>query len=687
MNRRSDIPDIELVSLAVRFRMLSEQVFNAEVERYQDATASGSLLAAVVAKGLLSDAQAVSLRDALAMKQIRQQDKEFCQIALEKSYVTEGQVEECLAEQRMTFLRERRGSPVGKILVEHDYLTKSQEGELFEIQQREPLESLRKSEVTAEKGALQRDDDAIIGEEAPRLSLNIAADGLQALVTLIGQDVTEDDVERLYEQLEERGIVYGLKGREQLLTELTELATLEGDELAVVVAEGCAPTAARDERIDYFFDTDPLKVGSIREGELVDFKDRGEVPQVNEGDRLAQHHEGIPGVAGIDVYGQEVAARKPATTLMGRGKGTVLAGDGVTLLATLSGTPAVNKNGVIAVLPIFKVDGDIGYETGHVNFDGEIVVGEGIESDFEVIGGALSAKEIRAAVVHIQGNIVIDGGIIGATIVCGGTLKARYLHKANICVAGDLLVQKEIFDSDLTIGGALCADQGTLLASRVSARRGITLMDIGSDTAPPSTLIVGTDEAQQRELEQKRAEIALVDEALQLLDQGKAALDQENAAINTQIGEWAQVEDLSRVTLREKEEQLEKTLLPDTAQALGEEIEALRQRIAEAEEQLNGLFTRQDALAEEERVNDEAKQQQQMQRALFIGESQAIEQRGKDDDWDPSVRVKGTLYAATRVTGPHVTVKVNNPIRRAHIVEESHSEHGHKKWRMEIKKL
>ena len=46
------------------------------------------------------------------------------------------------------------------------------------------------------------------------------------------------------------------------------------------IAEGKAPEPARDAEVKYYFDTDPSKIGTLKKGGIIDFKERGEIPQL-----------------------------------------------------------------------------------------------------------------------------------------------------------------------------------------------------------------------------------------------------------------------------------------------------------------------------------------------------------------------------------------------------------------------
>jgi len=73
------------------------------------------------------------------------------------------------------------------------------------------------------------------------------------------------------------------------------------------------------------------------------------------------------------------------------------------------------------------IKSDVGYETGHVNFDGNIIVDGTIQNGFSVTGVDLKAKEIHGGNVILSGDLEISGGILDADVTIDGTIKASYI--------------------------------------------------------------------------------------------------------------------------------------------------------------------------------------------------------------------------------------------------------------------
>ena len=66
----------------------------------------------------------------------------------------------------------------------------------------------------------------------------------------------------------------------------------------------------QDGTVTFFFDTDYLKIGEVSESGSIDFKNRGEIPFVNEGTILAEIAPSTPGKNGKDIFGRDLLVRE-----------------------------------------------------------------------------------------------------------------------------------------------------------------------------------------------------------------------------------------------------------------------------------------------------------------------------------------------------------------------------------------
>ena len=380
----------------------------------------------------------------------------------------------------------------------------------FEVagdQEESPQETAVVQEVS-EKPTHER-EEAPKGIEEQEVSdkafdLTVSEDKLEAYICPRGKVPLEISLGDIKELLAMRGIQYGIVD-DTVITEYLKNRPIRKKPWKI--AEGKAPGPARNDEVKYYFDTDSLKIGTLKDGGIVDFKDRGEIPHAKKGDLIAEKIPGVDGTGGMDVFGLIFPAPKAKNIKLRCGKGAEKSEDGLKVFAKLDGRPEISAHGKLFVLPELKISGDVGLDTGHIEFDGNIDVHGSVQDGFRVRGGKLSAKEILKAEIDIAGDIVVLGGIIGARIKTGGSVRAKHVNASDIEALGDVVVENELLNSRIESSGACLVKGGTILSSSISARKGIEANEIGSDTSKPCTLAVAFDERVINEVDKIKEEL------------------------------------------------------------------------------------------------------------------------------------------------------------------------------------
>ncbi|MBN2125849.1 MAG: DUF342 domain-containing protein, partial [Deltaproteobacteria bacterium] len=406
-------------------------------------------------------------------------------------------------------------------------------------------------------------------------------------------------------------------------------------------------------------DTDPLKVGTVKDGGAIDFKDRGEIPQVRKDDLLAEKTPSREGTPGSDVYGLPIPAPAPREVKIKPGKGTRLSEDGTLLYANIDGRPEFTAEGRVSVFPELRITGDVDLKTGHVIFDGDIIVSGTVQNGFRVKGGSLSANEILRAEIEMDGDVVAFGGIIGATIRTAANVRARYIHDGDIEAMGDVVVEKEIIDSRIETSGECITKRGHIFSSQVFAKKGIQAIQIGSPTSKACTLVVGVDMRVKREIEGIKEGIAGKQKEKEVLEKGRDDLDRREKDLQAKIGEKAQIQDRSMVKQRELSTKLD--ALKEAGQAdQAAQVEAVIQEMEEAfrkqEEALEALFEEQDGITEE--LSGLNKQVEEREAEIEQLNNRIVEltEWSRAEKGNPVVQVQGEIMAYTVLKGLHASL-------------------------------
>ena len=370
------------------------------------------------------------------------------------------------------------------------------------------------------------------------------------------------------------------------------------------------------------------------------------------------------------------------------GKGARRSDNGLQVQASLAGIPKLSLAGELSVIPILHVQGDVSLETGHVEFEGHIEVAGAVEKGYRVKGGSLRAREIRDAQIDIDGDISATDGIFGTAIRCGGNLKAGHIHNADIVLSGDIAVEKEIIESKIEANGRCLINDGIIISSNISAKMGVTVMDIGTEASKTSELIVGIDRQMERASDAIKAEIQAIKTERENLPKLLENLRKRSDQVNTRLGEVAQEQDRCMVQHRRLQEKVEAGLLNQggpAAEKLQKNIIELKARQDAYDQDVAELMEEDESISQEISATEKAitesagKIQELNQRLEMITEAQ------KADQGLAVVKIGGNVYNGTQFIGPHSTLVLQEDLKRLSVVETDKPDHdGNKRWRFEL---
>lgn len=329
------------------------------------------------------------------------------------------------------------------------------------------------------------------------LLLEIENNGMAAFLTKTEQfddTITADDI---YDLLASRSIQSGL-AKEELVQGFITSSAFKTNRFKA--ASGIEMIQGKDARIIYHFDTDYLKAGDMGKEGRIDFRERGKIPKVEQGTLLAEKFPKIESRNGRNIYGQELTAEPARNLELKTQTGAVLSDDGLKLYAAISGYPRLEWSGAINVFATFLVRADVGYQTGHIVYDGDIEIKGGIKAGFKVSGRNVKVMEIDGGQVAATGDVRISNGANNARIHAKGHVKAKFFHDSFISCLGHLVAEKEIVDSTAVISGALKMENGEIINSEIAANRGVFVKNLGTEKTQPNIIKTGQDMFAAREL-------------------------------------------------------------------------------------------------------------------------------------------------------------------------------------------
>ncbi|MFO7783724.1 MAG: flagellar assembly protein A [Thermodesulfobacteriota bacterium] len=680
--------------LALKHRFLDEEQLKEAISIHQEEKHQGKrppLGSVLVRKGFITQKHLDFLLSVQMMMETRGLDRQFGVIAVENHFVKSEDVEAALKEQEHLFKEKRSVRLIGEILVEQDKMAPGDRDAVLARQHR--LDPGGKSEISrpAATPSTRPPEPASSPLSDPLdelFRLNLSSDGLTASITpcdTVLKSITAEDLKAFLERHE---VIYGLLP-DDVLDALIREEVQTGH--SFTVAQGTPPKPGLDARIIYHFDTDPLRVGTIKEGGNIDFKDKGEIPQVQKGDLLAERVPPEEGIPGTDVMGRAVPPPKPRNRKIRKGKGTVLSEDGLQLTADQSGRPEVSAYGKVFVFSEHKIEGDVDLKSGHVDFEGDIYVTGTVQKGFRVRGGSLTANEIAGGKILIRGDVVVSGGIIGADIQIGGNLRARYINNSRIRAFGDVVIEKEAIDSEVETSGAFIINAGPVYSSKIIAKKGIWAAQVGSETSNPCLLIVGTDDRVKNEIQGIQARIDRVVGERDALHKTIDALNRDKKHIDLELGKEVQQLDAFNVRKRQLEEKIgeaRRTGDKDLESKIQQAVQALESEIRERDKALEAYFSKEEALTEETGTLKHQIEEKEARIETLKAEIEHIDTWSKSEEAVPMVDVYGKLFPYTVIKGRNTALTFPEGHQNLRIKETHYEDPADgKEWKLRLSPL
>lgn len=327
------------------------------------------------------------------------------------------------------------------------------------------------------------------------LSISISPDRYSATATItdIPQDksVISSDV---VDALRNAGISTGYK-----LLEINKLLqSLNSGKVGETfsIAEGKQKEEGEDGSEEYRFRT-KLLVGS--EGEQrVDFKERGLINNVRQGQILVIQKPHKLGKAGLLVTGQkdEPEVVKHIKILKaGMNVERFDEDNKITYVAMIKGH-ARKLFDEIQVCPDYVVPGDLDFTRGNIDFVGNVDVLGDVKSGFKIksegdimIGGDVEPD----AYLEAGGNITVRGSIRtgkkSEKLFCKGDITAGNIINSYVKCDGNIYLKELLSDSIVFCKGRFLSSWGVILGSSIEAIGGIIVNNLGKDGSTSKNLV------------------------------------------------------------------------------------------------------------------------------------------------------------------------------------------------------
>lgn len=325
------------------------------------------------------------------------------------------------------------------------------------------------------------------------IAVKISDDYYKAYLSIEFNSNVSVKSEEIIKLLKDKNIIFGLKYN--IIDEICKNSKTVFNEL---IAEGLPHENGLDAKIDFTVSKEHRAKPQLLEDGRVDFKNMGFVEAVKAGDVLAIKTPATKGKNGTTVTGKVIRAKDGKEAVFKIGKNMRLSADGLQAIAEVDGT-ILFDNDKISVIQMLEIKGDVGVETGNINFQGQVIINGNVTSGYsiECDGDLVINGVVEGATLRTNGSLVISRGIQGhdnANIYCEGNLTSNFINSATVFSRGDIetgAIMNSIVKSDgkITVKGK----KGLIVGGDITSKSDIEANVVGSEMGIITSIKLGVD--------------------------------------------------------------------------------------------------------------------------------------------------------------------------------------------------
>ncbi len=281
---------------------------------------------------------------------------------------------------------------------------------------------------------------------------------------------------------------------------------------AHLVAQGQPTIEGEEAQFETLVDAE-RRVGTEREDGSVDFHEINYAPNAARGQAVACRTPLVEGTHGFTVKGTHLPCRRIDDYPVQAGKNVrAETKDEVEyFFAETDGLVQFN-DGVLSIVELLVIDGDVAFSTGNLRFIGEVFIDGSVIQGFSVKAGAnitVTGTVEPGATVMAKMDITIGKGIVGrkTKIRAGGNLRAQFVQEADVRVVGHIQLGNYAYHASLRAGGMVSIAQGkggkggSIMGGETWARTFIETYTAGARNGTETSLVAGLIPEQAMELD------------------------------------------------------------------------------------------------------------------------------------------------------------------------------------------
>lgn len=300
---------------------------------------------------------------------------------------------------------------------------------------------------------------------------------------------------------------------------------------AILVAQGNPPVKGSDAQITYL--QIPERKPVIREDGKADYYDLNFIFEISEGSWLGEKILPEPGTPGQNVYGEILPATpgRDISLKYDHKSAYEVEEDGKVVLRSRISGVLEHSQGLVSVNHHLPINGDVGIETGNLEFDGSISIRGTVQNGFTVIAKgdvSIEAPEGVAGanlIKSIDGDIYIRGGIFGlgeTRIEAGGSIFVKHVNEANLYAGQDIYIGFYAIGSNLKAHSILLDERkGKIIGGTATAKNQIITAISGNRLERRTELIINSVNKQEvyAMIQDKAAQLKILQEEITELEE------------------------------------------------------------------------------------------------------------------------------------------------------------------------
>jgi len=280
----------------------------------------------------------------------------------------------------------------------------------------------------------------------------------------------------------------------------------------VEVARGQEPIDGTDADVECLVQLEDLVLPQPADDGTVDFRDRGRLPEVQQGTALYVRHPGVEAVDGKDLAGRTVPAKRGKDAKLSPPTGCRLrADDPNTVEAAVNGYLYRGRDARIHVGHVFQVKGDLDLSIGNIKYHGAVEIGGNVPAGFQIQAGGdvvIQGTAESANISSTEGLIQVRGGVFGGELHAATDIHVAFAHDAILECGGVLEPGKYLQHCTVRCPVLKFARGGVLVGGRTLVSKELEVEILGTSAGTPTIvkLAIPEEEDAREELERMSAE-------------------------------------------------------------------------------------------------------------------------------------------------------------------------------------